>query len=297
MVFGKCQPNRNNLTDRLVTSVHHPIHVRVILLIPHTTKTKTFFWKFEPTYFDQTFVKMAAQREAKKKKTLSTEGKKVIAIHKKKIKPTAKHEAPSSTSTDGMNRKERRRHLKEQGLLVERNVGKRTSVKAVPHIMTAAQSASRSAAAKLEQGEKIYACLHTNCNETFEGWMPAKRHMNNCKVEEGEKNYEGKPKISASRKKGNQLLASGVAAKKEYPALPTDATELVKVIRDFYKNSKTPTKKMDESFIMRRVIRPTWGSELKDFDTLGFGTWEEFVDANDISQEDSEVDSGSEESE
>ena len=39
---------------------------------------------------------------------------------------------------------------------------------------------------------------------------------------------------------------------------------------------------MDVAVIMRRVIRPRRGFALKEFATLGYGTWEEFLDANDI---------------
>jgi len=212
-------------------------------------------------------------RQAKQKKTPTTEGKQDIAIPKKATKPAAKHETPS------LNRKERRKQLVEQGLLIERNVG-RISTKAKPTNTTSAPPSDaakmqQSASAKMQQGEKIYACLHTECNETFEVWMTAKNHMNNCKVE-GNK-CEGKPKIGMSRKKGNQLLVSGVAAKKEYPPLPTDVAELVKAIRDFCKNKEGV--KIDESLIVMQVIQPKWGV-FKDFAKLGFGSWEEFIDAN-----------------
>jgi len=228
---------------------------------------------------------MAGQRQGKKKKTPTAEEKKDIAsIPKKATKPATKHEPPS------LNRKERRKQLIEQGLLIEHNVG-RISTKAVPTNTTSAPPSDaakmqQSAAAKMQQGEKIYACLHTECNETFEGWVNARNHMNNCKVE-GEK-CPGKPKIGMSRKKGNQLLVSGVAAKKEYPPLPTDAAELVKAIRDFFKNKKNA--KGDESFVMRRIIQPQYGSDLNGFESLGFGTWEEFIDANPTSVEHAEVD-------
>jgi hypothetical protein len=230
---------------------------------------------------------MAMTRQAKQKKTPTTEGKQDIAIPKKATKPATKHEPPS------LNRKERRKQLVEQGLLIERNVG-RISTKAKPTNTTSAPPSDaakmqQSASAKMQQGEKIYACLHTECNETFEVWMTAKNHMNNCKVE-GNK-CEGKPKIAMSRKKGNQLLVSGVAAKKEYPPLPTDVKELVKAICDFFKNKKNA--KGDESFVMRRIIQPQYGSDLEGFETLGFGTWEEFIDANPIFMEDAEVDSES----
>lgn len=46
-------------------------------------------------------------------------------------------------------------------------------------------------------------------------------HMDICKVEGIQ--CTGKRKMSKSRKKGNQLIALGVVAKKEYPPLPTDA--------------------------------------------------------------------------
>ena len=73
----------------------------------------------------------------------------------------------------------------------------------------------------LETGKKIYACLHTECNETFEVWGKLNNHMDICKVE-GIR-CTGKRKMGKSRKKGNQLIALGVVAKKEYPPLPTDA--------------------------------------------------------------------------
>jgi hypothetical protein len=114
-------------------------------------------------------------------------------------------------------------------------------------------------------------------------------HMDICKVEGIQ--CTGKRKMSKSRKKGNQLIALGVVAKKEYPPLPTDVKELVKAICDFFKNKKNA--KGDESFVMRRIIQPQYGSDLEGFETLGFGTWEEFIDANPIFMEDAEVDSES----
>jgi len=49
-------------------------------------------------------------------------------------------------------------------------------------------------------------------------------------------------------------------------------------------------RKGDESFVMRRIIQPQYGSDLNGFESLGFGTWEEFIDANPTSVEHAEVD-------
>ena len=242
---------------------------------------------------------MAKERGSKSTPTMR--GKKDLAIPEKKKIKSAKHEAPSSSlSMDGMNRASRRKLLKEQGLLIERNVGNNPiSFKSIPARSTRAGSATI-VQKQPSQGEKIYSCLHTGCNETFEGWKAAKNHMMCCKIAAsgGEKNYEGKPNITASRKKGNELLISGEATKKVY-TIPADETELVKAIRDFQsKNSSIPMSGKgsltDEAYMMRRVIRRQWGSDLKDFGTLGFGTWQEFLDNNDMSVEDADLESDSE---
>jgi hypothetical protein len=245
--------------------------------------------------------KMSRDRDTKG--APATKGKKSVAIPEKKKPKAVKHESSSPSSSlpmDGMNRAARRRLLKEQGLLVERNVDNKTFS---PNTIPARSTYTGSVAVQKQpsQGEKIYACLHSNCNETFEGWQAARNHMMCCKVpaDGGEKNYEGKPKISESRRRGNELLHSGVATKKTYSPLPTDAAEIVMAMRAFHsKNSSIQmsgkNSMTDMSFIMRRVIRPQWGNDLKGFSTLGFGTWQEFLDANGMSVEDVELDSNSE---
>ena len=107
----------------------------------------------------------------------------------------------------------------------------------------------------LETGKKIYACLHTECNETFEVWGKLNNHMDICKVK-GIRCI-GKRKMGMSRRKGNNLIKLGLAKKREYPPLPTDVAELVEAIRDFCKNKKGV--KIDESLIVRQVIQPKWG--------------------------------------
>ena len=110
-------------------------------------------------------------------------------------------------------------------------------------------------------------------------------HMDICKVEGIQ--CTGKRKMSKSRKKGNQLIASGVVAKKEYSPLPTGAVELVQAIRKYCKNKKGA--KVDEELIVRQVIQPQYGSDLEGFETLGFGLWKQFIDANPIAMQFAEL--------
>lgn len=209
-------------------------------------------------------------------------------IPKKKNNKSSKHEPPSpslkegGTKTDSsdntsmkMNRASRRRKMKEDGALVDRGGNKDSSQqKSSTSTATCTYTAVQD---QQSQGEKIFACLNSNCTKTFEVWRTARNHMNNCKI--GDK-PEGKPRIKDSRKKGNELLEQGKAKLTEFPPLPT-ATELAKFLRDFH--SKNQNLKMnDVSFIMRLAIRPHWGFALGDFSTLGCGTWEDFRAANDI---------------
>lgn len=144
---------------------------------------------------------------------------------------------------------------------------------------TAAPTATNTAVQDNQlQGEKIFACLNSNCIETFEIWQTARNHMKVCKALSDQ--HEGKPKIKESRKRGNQLLEEGKATLTVFPPMPT-AEELATAIRDFHsnhKNMKTSGKGSlnDDAFIMRLVIKPRWGFALKGFSTLGYGTWEIF---------------------
>jgi nicotinic acid mononucleotide adenylyltransferase len=236
---------------------------------------------------------MAITRNATKKPT--TKGNDSVVPKKKKH--SSKHEPPSSSLTKGdtktkgsgnigmyMNRAARRKKLKEDGMLIDRNDSNYSS-KQTTTGTTAAPAATYTAVQDQQsQGEKIYACLNSNCIETFELWQTARNHMNNCKAV-GDR-HEGKPKIKDSRKRGNQLLEEGKATLTVYPPLPP-AEELATAIRDFHSNNKKMKTSgkgslMDVAVIMRRVIRPRWGFALKEFATLGYGTWEEFLDANDI---------------
>ena len=134
------------------------------------------------------------------------------------------------------------------------------------------------------QGDKIFACLHSNCIETFEVWQTARNHMKICKAV-GDR-HEGKPKIQESRKRGNQLIEEGKATMTVYPPMPT-AEELATAIRDFHSNNKNMKTRgrgslNDVSVIMRIVIKPRWGFALKEFSSLGYGTWEIFLDTHGI---------------
>lgn len=129
----------------------------------------------------------------------------VVAKQKKKyVKPSSEVAQKIKTDSNGgigMNRAARRKKLREEGILVT----------------TTAVAQNQQL-----QGEKVFACLHPNCNETFEVWQQVRNHMNKCKTAaDGEQRFEGKPNIKESRKKGNQLLIQGKATKKEYSPLPT----------------------------------------------------------------------------
>jgi len=194
------------------------------------------------------------------------------AVPKKKNEKSSKHEPPSTTSTKGLNRAARRKLLKETGVVVEHNASD----------------------VQYQQGEKIYACLHTNCTETFEIWQDARNHMNNCKAATDP--HLLKPRIKDSRKKGNQLVEQGKVTKKIYAPMPTEA-ELVKKIRDFNSKRKKTGKGSltDVRTIMRRVVKPEWGNSVNNFSSLGFGKWQDFLDTNDVgSVQESDADANSE---
>lgn len=60
---------------------------------------------------------------------------------------------------------------------------------------------------KAGQGEKKYSCLGHECEETFDAWNAATRHMQKC--EEHQLLESKKPNMQLSRKKANDLLQEG----------------------------------------------------------------------------------------
>ncbi len=121
-----------------------------------------------------------------------------------------------------------------------------------------------------------YACLADRCQEGFEKWGDARRHMKNvCHV-------EGKPKMSDSAEKASRFfttkpdyvdptLESRFSGKLKTDHAPSE-TELVDLVKDYY--SKGSDSENHRKHVMSRVIRPTYGHF--EFHKFGFGTFEEF---------------------
>jgi hypothetical protein len=65
---------------------------------------------------------------------------------------------------------------------------------------------------------ELYACLGDECEEAFDAWGFARRHMLKCSKRSSD---DGKPNMHESRKKANDLLQEGKAEDTKYP-VPTE---------------------------------------------------------------------------
>jgi hypothetical protein len=171
---------------------------------------------------------------------------KTLAVNKKNQSPGAKHKDRNNKEKERSTvNEDRRRAAKESG-----KVGK------VP--LTSE-----------ELGEKLYACLVPDCEETFDAWRAATRHMQNC--DRGKRPEDaGKPRIYDSRKKANDLLEEGRAKVKTYP-VPTEE-EIVSAVREFYEQESTKDNQRKHAYQL--VVVKKWGPG--DFSRFGFGEFEEF---------------------
>jgi hypothetical protein len=134
---------------------------------------------------------------------------------------------------------------------------------------------------KAGQGEKMYSCLGHECEETFDAWRDATRHMQKCEQHQQLENK--KPDIHLSRKKANDLLQEGKTSIKSYP-VPTEE-ELVEALRESF--SKGPSTKVCRKDVLPLAIRNRWGPG--EFSKFGFGTIQDFLKRHDVSPEESEV--------
>jgi hypothetical protein len=138
-----------------------------------------------------------------------------------------------------------------------------------------------------EQGEKLYACMVEDCEEIFDTWREATRHMRDtCKC--GRLPQGTKPHIKDSREKANGLLREGrVQAKtaKTYP-VPTDEAEIADTIRAFYRVRGTGIAEANrqprkEQQLLKLDIIKHWGPG--NFSRFGFGDLVEFCERHGIS--------------
>jgi hypothetical protein len=131
-----------------------------------------------------------------------------------------------------------------------------------------------------EQGEKLYACLVEDCEEIFDTWRDATRHIRNtCKC--GRLPEGTKPNIKDSRGKANDLFQEGRVQVKTYP-VPTDEAEVADAIREFYRlRGSTEDNPRREKSLLKLVFVKRWGPG--DFSRFGFGGLPEFCERHGIS--------------
>jgi hypothetical protein len=131
-----------------------------------------------------------------------------------------------------------------------------------------------------EQGEKLYACLIEDCEEIFDTWRDATRHIRNTcscgRLPEG----SAKPDIKDSRKKANDLLQTGRVQAKTYP-VPTDEAEVADAIREFYRvRGSTEDNPPKEQQLLKLAIAKHWGPG--EFSRFEFGDLAEFCERHAI---------------
>jgi hypothetical protein len=181
-------------------------------------------------------------------------------VNKKKKSPAkkeplshAKHSMDTNTNRSTFN-EDRRRRTEEAG-------GKKTKP------LTTA-----------EMGEKKYACLVEECEEIFDTWRTATRHMRNtCPI--GRLDEKEKPHITDSRKKANDLLDQGLVEVKTYPD-PADEEEVAAAIREFYRKRGTEDNPRKEQHLLKQLVIKHWGPG--NFSRFGFGSLAEFCERHGI---------------
>jgi hypothetical protein len=131
-----------------------------------------------------------------------------------------------------------------------------------------------------EQGEKLYACLVEDCEEIFDTWRDATRHIRDtCKC--GRLPEGTKPNIKDSREKANDLLQEGRVQAKTYP-VPTDEAEVADAIRAFYRvRGSTERNPRKEQQLLKLDMIKHWGPG--NFSRFGFGDLVEFCERHGIS--------------
>jgi hypothetical protein len=131
-----------------------------------------------------------------------------------------------------------------------------------------------------EQGEKLYACLVEDCEEIFDTWRDATRHIRNtCKC--GRLPEGTKPSITDSRGKANNLFQEGRVQAKTYP-VPTDEAEVADAIREFYRlRGSAEDNPRKEKNLLKLVFVKRWGPG--DFSRFGFGGLVEFCERHGFS--------------
>jgi hypothetical protein len=130
------------------------------------------------------------------------------------------------------------------------------------------------------QGVKLYACQVEDCEEVFETWRDATRHMREtCKC--GRLPEGAKPDINDSREKANDLVQEGRVQPKTYP-VPNDETEVADAIRAYYRvrGSANGNPRKEEQLLKLDIIKH-WGPG--DFSRFGFGDLVEFCERHGIS--------------
>lgn len=131
-----------------------------------------------------------------------------------------------------------------------------------------------------EQGEKLYACLVEDCEEIFDTWRDATRHMRDtCKC--GKLPEGTKPNLKDSRDKANGLLQEGRVQAKTYP-VPADEAEVADSIRAFYRvRGSAEGKPRKEQQLLKLDLIKHWGPG--NFSRFGFGDLIEFCERHGIS--------------
>jgi hypothetical protein len=113
-----------------------------------------------------------------------------------------------------------------------------------------------------EHAEQLYACLGDECEETFDFWGDARRHMLNCS---SHSLADGTANLHQSRKKANDLLQEGGKAQVTTDPVPTEE----KLAMDAHPE---PEKQKD---VLHIVVRKKWGPGA--FANFGFGTFQELL--------------------
>ena len=132
--------------------------------------------------------------------------------------------------------------------------------------------------AKMLPQLKQYACLNDGCNQLFDKWGDARKHMRQCGHHSGPK----KPRLRDSAAKATEIIASDpelsamAVAEAVFPKPWEDVSEeeLVELIRPFYSTYQLSAADR-RKHVRHRVIEPKYGRF--EFGKFGFGTFEKFL--------------------
>ena len=120
-----------------------------------------------------------------------------------------------------------------------------------------------------------YVCLKDDCEQGFETWADARKHMKTCGyVGSYEKNGQTKkgPNIEASRAKGIRIYGHA-PDRRAAPKAAVTEEELVETLRKYFDNG--PRTYNYRKHALAKAIRPKYGPF--PFHEFGFGTFAEFL--------------------